>query len=154
MLPEATYQRLRTQLDCLPVLLAGADENLIDRRPASGKWSARENLAHLARYQGVFIDRVSQILIDDKPSFRSYKAETDPEWPEWASLPAGDVFLRLQAGRAQIMARFEGLTDAQLARVGRHSRFGELTLLQWVEFFLLHEAHHLLAVLQRLRSAE
>jgi hypothetical protein len=41
------------------------------------------------------------------------------------------------------------LTDEQLARIGMHTRLGELTLLQWLEFFLLHEAHHLLAVLQR-----
>ena len=41
------------QLDCLPIILAGAEAGAIDRRPASGKWSARENLAHLARYDAL-----------------------------------------------------------------------------------------------------
>ena len=142
------------QLDCLPIILAGAEAGAIDRRPASGKWSARENLAHLARYQAVFQQRVTQILKEDRPSFRGYKAESDPEWPQWAAMPANEVLTELKRERRGIIALFEPLSDAQLARTATHSRFGELTLLQWLEFFLLHEAHHLLAVLQRQRSAE
>lgn len=154
MLPESTELRLRTQLDCLPIILRGTQQAAIDRRPASGKWSARENLAHLARYQEVFLDRVAQILAEDQPSCGRYKAENDPEWPQWQALSAEQVLDRLRTGRKEILAKFEQLTDTQLARAGTHSRFGPLTLLQWLEFFLLHEAHHLLAVMQRVREKE
>lgn len=153
-LPSPTLLRLRTQLDCLPIILAGTESSAIDRRPASGKWSARDNLAHLARYQEVFRQRVEQILKEDRPTFPSYKAEQDPEWPQWSALPANEVMTRLEAARKEIIAKFEPLNDLQLARIGIHARFGALSLLQWLEFFLLHEAHHLLAVLQRVRSAE
>jgi hypothetical protein len=124
LLPESTHYRLRTQLDALAVILAGAPENAMEHKPASGKWSARENLAHLARYQDVFLERTARILADDNPNFAAYKAEHDQEWPDWAALPAGDIFVRLHAGRAQIIAQFEALTDAQLARVGTHARLG------------------------------
>jgi len=41
--------RLETQLEALSTILARATLNTIDQRPSSGDWSARENLAHLAR---------------------------------------------------------------------------------------------------------
>jgi len=154
MLPESTLDRFRTQLDCLPTLLAGVAADAMERRPASGKWSARENLAHLARYQEVFLERAARILAERQPILARYKAEEDPEWPAWADLPLREVTARLGAGRSEIIAQLENLTPEQLARVGVHPRFGPLTLLQWIEFFLLHEAHHLLAVLQRVRERE
>ncbi|HZU21924.1 MAG TPA: DinB family protein [Terriglobales bacterium] len=154
MLAESTRQRLQSQLDSLPIILAGVDEAAIDRRPASGKWSARENLAHMARYQGVFLERAALILREDRPRITGYKAEADPEWPQWSALPLGKLRERLARDRAEIVALFAGLNATQLARSAAHSRFGEMTLVQWLEFFLLHEAHHLLAVLQRVRSAE
>jgi len=154
MLPESTFIRLRTQLDCLPTLLAGVPEDAMNRRTASGKWSARENLAHLARYQEVFRERVEKMLAKKQPILIRYQAEEDPEWPAWAELPMKEVRARLGSGRSKIIAQFETLTAEQLARVGVHTRLGALTLLQWLEFFLLHEAHHLLAVLQRVREGE
>ena len=153
-LASLTAERLRFQLDCLPVLLAGAAAGAMDRRPASGKWSARENLAHLARYQQVFLERLGQIVEQDRPAIGGYKAENDPQWAEWAALPSEDVLARLHAGRHHIFHRVMQLSDAQLERSGIHSRFGELTLAQWLEFFLLHEAHHLLTGMQRLHERE
>src|SRR5260370_41930353 len=44
-LPESTAIRLRTQLDCLPTILAGISEGALDRRPLSENGSSRENLA-------------------------------------------------------------------------------------------------------------
>jgi len=151
-LPEITAYRLHSQLDCLSMLLEGAARGALEHRPVPDKWSAKENLAHLARYQGVFLERISLILAQDRPAISSYKAENDPEWTAWSALSSEEVLQRLHTTRRQIIERAEKLSDAQLARTGVHSRFGELTLLQWLEFFLLHEAHHLLAVLQRVHE--
>src|SRR5947209_5614166 len=104
-LPAITVSRLRSQLESLPLLLAGAGEGAIDRRPASGKWSPRENLAHLARYQEIFLQRIEQMVAQDRPAVGGYKAEADPEWPQWTALPASEVLARLQAGREKIVAR-------------------------------------------------
>jgi len=46
-------------------------------RPASGEWAARENLAHLARYHEVFINRIRGILTEDAPHLGRYRAEED-----------------------------------------------------------------------------
>jgi len=151
-LPESTAIRLRTQLDCLPAILAGVSEESLNRRPNPEKWSARENLAHLARYHEMFLERIERIRNEDRPLLARYAAEHDPEWPRWAAMPLSEVLARLRALRVELLERVQKLSEAELSRSAVHSRFGEMTLLQWLEFFLLHEAHHLLAVMQRARE--
>jgi Protein of unknown function (DUF1569) len=40
----------------------------------------------------------------------------------------------------------------RMGRVGHHPAFGALNLRQWVQFFLMHEAHHLYVALVRSRG--
>ena len=151
-LPETTATRLKTQLNCLPIILAGISDDALNRRPYPDKWSARENLAHLARYHEMFLERIERIRREDRPPLPRYAAETDPEWPGWIALPVSEVLARLRTLRAQMLELVEKLSGAELSRTAIHSRFGEMTLVQWLEFFLLHEAHHLLVVMQRARE--
>jgi DinB superfamily len=124
----------------------------IDRRPASGKWSARENLAHLGRYHEIFLERLHRIVTESSPRFARYRAEEDPGWQEWASRPVEEVRTRLAALRLNLVDKIVGLQPREYARVGVHSSFGEMTLSLWLEFFLIHEAHHVYVILQRLRE--
>jgi DinB superfamily len=149
---ESQLVRLRTQLASVDVLFAGASPERIDRRPASGKWSARENLAHLGRYHEIFLERVRRILTETSPQFPRYRAEEDPGWQEWASRPFEDVRNQLAALRQKLIDRIASLQPSDYARVGIHSAFGEMSLSLWLEFFLIHEAHHLYVLLQRLRE--
>lgn len=151
-IPAATASRLKSQLDCLPILLQGLKDGALENRPVAGKWSARENLAHLARYHEIFSERLERILAEDRPALPRYSAEEDAGWPSWTTLPAGEVLSRLAAFRAQLVKRVEGLSSGELARTAVHSRFGEMTVVEWLEFFLLHEGRHLMLVLQRSRQ--
>ena len=154
MLPETTAARLRTQLDCLPLLLAGCAPEAAERPPALGKWSARENLAHVARHHEVTAERIERILREDEPRFDRYDAASDPEWPRWSALPLAEVTAGLAARRAALVAQVAAIPPAGFARRGIHTRLGPLALPLWLEFFLLHEAHHLYVVLPLLRSAQ
>jgi hypothetical protein len=40
-------------------------------------------------------------------------------------------------------ASLQSYTETDLQKKGTHSTFGEMNLLNWINFFLLHEAHHL-----------
>lgn len=151
-LPEPTATRLKTQLDCLPIILAGIPEESLNRRPHPDKWSARENLAHLARYHEMFLERIERIRKEDRPPLPRYAAEEDANWPQWADVPVSEVLTRLRALRIEMLAVVGKLSDDELSRTAVHARFGEMTLIQWLEFFLLHEAHHLLVVMQRARE--
>jgi uncharacterized damage-inducible protein DinB len=149
--PETTVTRLRTQLDCLPILLAGVPESALDNRPIAGKWSAREHLAHLARYQELFFSRMQHIRSEDCPRLPRYRAENDAEWPQWIGLPLNEILASLHALRVPLVNEVDHLSATEFSRIGVHSKFGEMTLGQWLEFFLLHEAHHLLTVMQLVR---
>jgi len=152
MLSQTTRLRLLTQLESVTGILAGMTPEALSRRPPSGKWSAHENLAHLARHHEVFLERLRRILAEDRPLFPRYRAEEDPEWPAWAARTPADVQARLQAFRMEIIGLVEGLSQEELARTGVHAMLGEMTIPLWIEFFLLHEAHHLYAVMSRVRG--
>jgi len=154
VISESTSIRLRTQLDCLPLLFAGIAAAAIQRRPETGKWSARENLAHLARYHEVFRERLERILREDGPQLARYRAEDDPEWPKWAAMTASQIMQKLQQLRSELIGLVQQLSARELARIGIHSRFGAMNMPLWIEFFLLHEAHHLYVVMQRVREPE
>jgi uncharacterized damage-inducible protein DinB len=151
-LPATCTVRLQTQLECLPILLAGIRDDALDHKTASNQWSAQQNLAHLARYHEVFLERMQRIRREDQPLLPRYRAEDDPDWPRWTALLAPEVLARLRALRSELVQQAAQLTDSEWSRIGLHARFGPLTLVQWLEFFLLHEAHHLLLVLQRVRE--
>jgi uncharacterized damage-inducible protein DinB len=150
---KAIGERLRGQLDALAHLIEGVPRADLDKRVA-GKWSVTENAAHLARYTELTIERVRRILTDPEPTFPPYRAEQDAEWPAWQSRSFEDVVERLHATRADLAALVRNLTPEQLARKGRHARFGPMSLRAWLEFFLAHEGHHFYVILKRAHGAE
>lgn len=153
-LSPSSAARLATQLECLPALLEGAAPGALERRTRSGKWSVRENLAHLARHHEVVLDRVRKVLAEDRPRLPRYAAEEDAEWPAWVALPMDEVLARLSALRTELTALVVGLDEEQLGGTAVHPTLGEMALPLWIEFFLLHEAHHLYVVMKRARGGE
>lgn len=147
-------QRCETQLqDFLDVALSGVSGDELSVRPVSGKWSAHEQFAHLARYHQIFLQRIERILSEQAPEFPRYRAEEDPEWPAWSGLGAPQLLVRLSGMRTKLMARLRSLSEEDFQRTGVHPKFGAMTLSLWLEFFLVHEAHHLYVVLQLVRKA-
>jgi uncharacterized damage-inducible protein DinB len=147
-------QRCESQLqDFLTEALRGIAPESLSQRVLPDKWSARENLAHLARYHEVFLERIDRILAESAPLFPRYRAEEDPEWPKWSDRPASDVLAELASLRARLIVKLRSLTEEDFRRTGRHPKLGEMPLALWLEFFLMHEGHHLLAVLQLVRSS-
>ena len=154
MLTKSTRLRLETQLEAIPLLLSGATSEAITARPVPGKWSAHENLAHVARHHRVFLERLQRILTESAPRLAQYRAEEDSTWPEWSSISVEEVLNRLGTLRGEIINVVNGLSPEETSRVGIHPLFGEMSLALWVEFFLLHEAHHLYVVMTRLGQAK
>jgi len=150
---QARLQRCETQLqDFLAVALSNVPLDSLSAKVVPGKWSAHEQLAHLARYHQIFLQRIDRILSEQAPEFPRYRAEEDPEWPAWSSLPAPQLLVRLSSMRAKLMARLRSLSDEDFERTGFHPKFGAMSLSLWLEFFLVHEAHHLYVVLQLVRN--
>jgi hypothetical protein len=152
-IPASLLSRLETQLEALDAILSRATPAALDARPRHDEWSARENLAHLARHHAVFLARLRRLLTEDHPPLGRYRAEQDPEWPAWSALPTDEALGRLRALRAELVALVRSLSPAECARTGGHPTFGEMDVAGWLDFFLLHEAHHLYIALVRVGEA-
>jgi hypothetical protein len=125
----------------------------LDRVPEPGKWCAREHLAHATRMHSVAAARTRVILARESPLLPPYRAEKDPTWRQWRGIAAPEL-LGIAAGRrAAMIERVRELSDAELARVGVHARLGPLTLAEWLEFFLVHEAHHMYQIFKLVRES-
>jgi hypothetical protein len=75
---ESLMEKLKVQHLALPHLITGVTANHLLWPPLAGKWSIHDNIAHLARYQQLFITRIDQILFSNIPVFEPYKADVDP----------------------------------------------------------------------------
>jgi uncharacterized damage-inducible protein DinB len=119
---SSRLQRCETQLqDFLDAVLNGLPADVLGEKPASGKWSVHEQLAHLARYHQIFLQRVDRILAEQVPEFSRYRAEEDAEWKTWTSLTTQQVLVQISSMRTKLMARLHSLSEKDFARTGIHS---------------------------------
>ena len=138
--------KLKTQYHEIDELLAELPLEKVWKRPGSNKWSILENLAHLARYQEVFLQRLLLILSQENPELDRYKAENDPTFPSWQKLSQEEVLKKLKRSRLDLVDFFESLPVNEWERLGTHPVLGALSIQDWLRFFLLHENHHLYAI--------
>src|SRR5260370_4306128 len=139
---SARLQRCENQLrGFLDEALHAVPVEAILQLPASGKWSANDHLAHLARYHEVFLERIDRILKEKSPALSRYRAEKDPAWKRWRGLAYKEIAAELASGREQLLARLKALSDADYERTGGHPKLGEMSLALWLEFFLVHVPH-------------
>ena len=153
MLDAALFTRLTHQLSSFRAWVADADPRDLEWTPPSGKWSARLNLAHVGRHHEVTLDRVTRVLREDAPVFPRYDEAGAPEWERWTTLTVPQVWTALDERRSALVSAVGPLRPEQLARAGVHAKFGPMDVPRWLEFFLVHEAHHLYVALQRLAEA-
>lgn len=152
LLPQTTLDRLKTQHEVIEVLISSLSESELKFRPVPDKWSVHENIVHLACYQPRVLARIKKILIEDNPPFESYIPEDDPEFPKFLFMTNDQLLQNLKQNREEIFRLVSHLSDEQLHRTGTHSKFGKMNLVEWTEFFLLHEAHHIYSIFKLMRS--
>ena len=153
-LSDSLTVRLLTQLESLKLVLGNATPAALKARPKSGKWSAHENLAHLVQHHRATMARIRRMLEEDDPELPSYSAEKDPDWPALAAQSTEGVLHQLGTAREEMIALTCGLSNEQLLRIGVHPAFGPMRLAEWLDFFLIHEAHHLYVIMNRARGRD
>lgn len=145
-LPSSLSTRLQYQHKSLVDLIDGLSEEQVRRQLNPGKWSIFENIVHLQTYQHTFVSRVKQILEGDNPTFEKYTAEGDPLFLDNCHKSFREIMQDYITTRKEIANGIISFPETDYVKKGTHSAFGEMTLLHWVNFFLLHEAHHLFTI--------
>jgi DinB family protein len=149
---EMLAARLAAQFDAWTVIVGDPSSAELERRPGEGTWNAREHLAHIARMHGVCAARIRVILARDRPVLPAYRMERDASWERWRAHSVEDLLAVASGRRVELMETVRELADSALDRVGVHVELGPLALAEWLEFFLVHEAHHLYAVFKLARA--
>jgi hypothetical protein len=137
---------LQHQHHSIREVIGDRPDSILRRSVIPGKWSAHANVAHLAAYQPVFIDRLQRIASESTPAFGRYVAEEDPSFPGYLERPTASLLEQIDVDRSRIGTLLIGADVSFLNRMASHPRFGLLTVTDWTEFFLLHEAHHLYTI--------
>jgi uncharacterized damage-inducible protein DinB len=153
MMYLSLIDRLKTQHKAIPAIISTVDDERLNYHPEPGKWSIHDNVAHLATYQPMFIERMHKILTTDNPNFNRYRADDEAEFLAWQPKPIPLLTEKIEGSRKILIQLLTGLTDVQLERRGQHPKYGNLNIKEWTEFFLLHEAHHLFTIFQLVHSS-
>ncbi len=151
---KSLYDRLRNQHEAIGNIIVGKESDRLNFHPAPGKWSIHDNIAHLAKYQPLFMVRMNLILKEDNPFFDRYKAEDDPDFETWRTYDTRHLLKILIIDREGLFDFITNLPDEKLSRIGTHVKYGKLNITQWTEFFLLHEAHHIFTIFQLANSSD
>jgi DinB family protein len=151
-LSNSIKTRLQFQHETIRELSTDFSEEELKVQVIRGKWSAFENVVHLISYQPTFINRIALMLKEDEPVFERYVAENDPLFNHYLEKDLPELFTILNYDRATLIINLQNIPEEQLIRTGKHLKFGTLTIAQWTEMFLLHEAHHLWTMLGLINS--
>lgn len=146
LLPSSVTTRLQYQHKSLLDLIEGLSDEQIRKNIYPGKWSIFENIVHLQTYQHTMIARVRQILEGGNPAFGVYTAEADPLFHDNCGKTSREIMQDLLAIRKDMTAGILSFNESDLDKTGQHPKYGRMNLVQWLNFFLLHEAHHLFTI--------
>lgn len=145
-IPSSVSTRLQYQHKSLLDIIDGLSDEQIRLPVYPGKWSIFENIVHLQAYQHASIARVRGILDQDNPQYEPYVAGNDPVFVDNCAKSTREVMQDLITTRKEMSAGILSFTENDLKRTSYHSVYGKMNLVQWLNFFLLHEAHHLFTI--------
>ncbi len=146
---ELTRAALRTLPGRMAALVDTASESRLGERPTEDRWSVKEQIEHLIDVDRLMTRRIAAILQEANPPIanRDDDVENLKVFGSGArSAPIAQLLQRLGEGRAELIARFESASSADLARQGRHEQFGPITVYQIVRHLIWHDHRHLEAI--------
>jgi DinB superfamily len=145
-IPSSVSTRLQYQHKSLLDIIDGLSDEQIRMQVNPGKWSIFENIVHLQTYQHSATSRIRRILDEGNPVFDRYTAEADPLFHDNCTKSTREIMQDLITTRKEMSAGILSFTENDLKKTGTHPVFGKMNLVQWLNFFLLHEAHHLFTI--------
>jgi GNAT superfamily N-acetyltransferase len=154
--------RLRRTPGELERMIAGKTDAELSRRPDAKNWAAKEIVCHLRDVEELFQIRFHTVVALDEPRILVLGASPtdlaawriggaighplDPgRWAEERQYLRNDTREALAAfrrRRAEVLTLLESLTPAEWRRGGIHLGRGRLTLADWVDSLVGHDANH------------
>ena len=133
----------------LAQLISGVPDDTLHRRPAPGKWSIVEIIAHLAEDELTSSWRYRQMIEHDGVALPGFDQELWArlgDYNSWTARDALDMFRLLRQANVTVLSH---LSPAEWERSGTHSERGRLTVRSLAAHMVGHDANHF-AQIQRI----
>ena len=133
----------------LAQLISGVSDDTLHRRPAPGKWSVVEIIAHLAEDELTSSWRYRQMIENDGVALPGFDQELWARLGDYASWTARDALDMYRLLRQANVTLLSHLSPAEWERSGTHAERGRLTVRSLAAHMVGHDANHF-AQIQRI----
>jgi uncharacterized damage-inducible protein DinB len=124
-------------------LIARAPRRLLIRRPAPGKWSIGQIVAHLADTETVFAYRLRMILSRDGTEIQAFDQNAWAEVEQYERVNTSNALLVFSALRRSNLALVKRITPAQRKQHGMHQERGKESIEHMAKMNAGHDLNHL-----------
>lgn len=114
-----------------------------ERRPAAGRWSAGEVLAHLADCEIVAGWRVRSILATDGVALQPFDQDVWARAFKYEDVDVGEALATFTAARASLLSLLARVDPARLEHHGMHAERGKETVAHLIRLYAGHDLNHL-----------
>ena len=128
--------------DRLRRLVRGLTDRQLSTKPAPGKWSIKEIIAHLADGEVILGSRYRFIAAHDRPAIQGYDQDAFAAKLGPLNAKAADLIDDFAMVRAANLGLLERLPEEAWERVGLHSERGEESIRKLVYMYAGHDRHH------------
>lgn len=135
-------------------LVRGRASDTLARRPAPGKWSVNEVLAHLADTDMVLGFRVRLMLGSPGVPIQAFDQDVWAGFSRYDQIPATESLERLAVNRRANVRLLDSLSAAQLQHHGMHTERGRETVGHVVKMWAGHDLNHRAQVANLLAKSE
>lgn len=126
----------------LAALVQGQPDARLRQKPAPGKWSAAEILAHLADTEMVLGFRMRLILGQDGVPVQAFDQDVWAAFTHYDQIPAAESLEQIQVLRRANLRLLRSLSPEQLQQAGMHTERGRETVAHLVRMWAGHDLNH------------
>lgn len=151
---ETVFATLASTPEKLREEIRGMSVRDLKKRPAPGKWSVQEILAHLDDVEGHGMrERVEAIVTEERPFLEPFDQEKRAIELHYDRIDPRKSLDSLTRQRRSNLKWLRSLRPAQWKRVGIHPQVGEVSALDFLHEWAFHDLGHLKQILEVKRYA-
>jgi hypothetical protein len=134
---------MATTPDAIRKLIAGLTEKQLATKPAPGKWSMKEIVAHLLDGEVIIGARYRMVASHDRPPLTPFDQDAFVEKLGPLRAKTIDLVDDFAMMRAVNLGLLDRIDEEQWDRIGMHEERGEESIRSMVLMYAGHDRHHL-----------
>jgi hypothetical protein len=135
-------ERLKGTIARIEQKVAGVDEAVLSNK-WNGKWSIKENIAHLAEVDEIATRRIDEIVQGISP----FSPAVVQPGRDYNAMPVAEIVKLFRTNRTKNLERFRQLADHEFGKSSLHPRLKvTMTPVDLALFDAEHDDHHLVRV--------